>query len=389
MNTTTLNLALTLLLALAALTWVIGGGRALRGIYRMARLSEFPPLPEADCPSVSLLVTARDEAAKLPQAIATLLALDYPRLEIVAIDDRSKDATGKILDDVAARDPRVKVVHLTELPAGWLGKNHGLQTAYQHSSGEWLLFTDADVRFDPDVLRRTLALARARNADHVCLLSLIELKGFWENVMVSYFFLGFLLNIQPWEAENPRSPYYVGIGAFQLVRRSVYEAVGTHRRLALEVVDDVKLGKMVKHGGYRSVCAQAFDNLRVRWQEGASNVIKGLTKNAFASLNFNSLRTVLSVAAIAMLSVLPFAALFFVTGWALLFAAIAVLAILILHAGTARRAQLSPLNAFTHPLGAILFAYILVRSTVVTLGRGGVVWRDTFYSLDDLRKGIV
>jgi cellulose synthase/poly-beta-1,6-N-acetylglucosamine synthase-like glycosyltransferase len=387
-----MNLALTILLGLAALVWVIGGGRALHGIYRMPRLSDFTPLPDSDCPPVSILVTARDEAAKLPKAIATWLALDYPRLEIIAIDDRSKDATGKILDEAAARDPRVKVVHVTELPAGWLGKNHGLQTAYQHSSGEWLLFTDADVRFDRDVLRRPMALARTRpprRADHVCLISLIELKGFWENVMVSYFILGFLLSIQPWEAENPRSPYYVGIGAFQLVRRSVYEAVGTHQRLALEVVDDVKLGKMVKHGGYRSVCAQAFDNLRVRWQEGASNVIKGLTKNAFASLNFNSLRTVLSVAAIGMLSILPFAALFFATGLARLFAAVAVLAVLILHAGAARNAHLSPLNALTHPLGAILFAYILVRSTVVTLGRGGVVWRDTFYSIDDLRKGIV
>ncbi|HXE74070.1 MAG TPA: glycosyltransferase family 2 protein [Candidatus Xenobia bacterium] len=384
-----MQLALTIVLALAALVWVVGGGRALRGIFRMPRLADFPPLPDTDCPPVSMLVTARDEAAKLPQAITTWLDLDYPRLEIVAIDDRSKDATGRILDEAAARDPRLKVVHLTELPPGWLGKNHGLQTAYRHSAGEWLLFTDADVRFDSDVLRRTMALARARTGDHVSLLSLIELKGFWENVMVSYFFLGFLLNLQPWEAENPRSPYYVGIGAFQLIRRSVYEDVGTHKRLALEVVDDVKLGKMVKQGGYRSVCAQAFDNLRVRWQEGATNVIKGLTKNAFASLEFNSLRTALSVAAIAMLSVLPFAALLFARGLPLHLATIAVAAILVLHGVTARRAHLSPLTALTHPLGAVLFAYILIRSTVVTLGRGGVVWRDTFYSLDELRKGLV
>ncbi len=384
-----MQLLLNMLLGLVAFTWVLGGVRTLRGMSRVPRLAGFPPLPDVECPSVSILVTGRDEAQKLPDALPTWLAQDYPRLEVVAVNDRSSDATGRILDDCAARDPRLKVIHLTELPPGWLGKPHGLQKAYENSTGEWLLFTDADVRFAPDVVRRSLAVARARGCDHLTLLGLIDLKGFWENAVVSYFCLGFLLSIQPWEASNPRSPYYVGIGSFQLLKRSVYQAIGTHKRLAMEVVDDVKLGKLVKQGGFRSALALPEERLRVRWQDGISNVIKGLTKNSFASLDFSLLRTVLSVLAILFISVFPFAALALTAGLPRAVAALAVLAILLLHAWTAHSVRVSPLYALAHPLGGLIFAYILLRSAVVTLGRGGVVWRETFYPLEDLRKGAV
>ena len=380
----------TALLGFLALAWVIGGARLLRGMARLPRLVDVDPLADADCPTVSILFAARDEAEKMPKSLPTLLAQDYPRYEVIAVDDRSTDGTGQILDDFAHLHTNLRIVHLTALPPGWLGKPHGLQKAYEHSSGDWLVFTDADVRFAPDVLRRALALAQEQKLDHLTMTALLDLKGFWEKTVVSYFGLGFLLTVQPWQANNPRSAYYVGVGSFQLIRRVAYEAIGTHWRLAMEVVDDMKLGKLVKQSGFRSTLGLPEDRLRIRWQDGLGNIIRGLTKNVFASLGFSVARTLANVLGfILLLSLVPFIALFLTTGLQQLLAALAVLAILVQHGISAYNGRISPLYALTHPLGALLFSYILLRSMVVTLWRGGVLWRDRFYSLEGLKRGQV
>ena len=214
------------------------GLRVAYGAVLLPWLKDFPPTPDAECPRISILFAARDEEEKLAGALATMIEIDYPGLEVVAVDDRSTDATGRILDEFAKMHPRLRVVHVNQLPKGWLGKPHGLQKAYEASSGEWLLFTDADVRFKPDVLRRAVSLVGARNLDHLSLLGDLDMVGFWEKVLITFFGIGFHLGANPSQASNPKSSRYVGVGAFQLVRRSAYEASGTHRRLAMEVVED-------------------------------------------------------------------------------------------------------------------------------------------------------
>ena len=378
-----------ILLGLIALAWVVGAIRTTLGMFALPRIAGARLLPDPDCPSVSILVAGRDEAAKISQALTTWVGQDYPRYEVIAVDDRSTDATPQILDEAARRHSNLKVIHLTELPKGWLGKPHGLQTAYEHSTGEWLVFTDADVRFAPDLLRRALAVARDKSWDHLTLLGGLEMEGFWEKTVISYFALGFTLRVQPWEVGNPRSRCYCGVGAFQLLRRSAYESIGTHRRLALEVVDDMKLGKLVKAGGFRSGVALGDDKLYVRWQEGLGNLIRGLTKNGFAATGFSVSHVIGSVLAALALSVLPFLALGAGTGLPRLLAGTAVIAALARHAVATHALRISPLYAFTHPLGAILSSYMLLRSMVVTLWRGGVVWRDTFYPLEELKRGQV
>jgi len=153
------------------------------------------------------------------------------------------------LDEFSANHPQLRVVHVRELPAGWLGKPHALQMAYEASSGEWLVFTDADVKFRPDALRRVVALARARGMDHLALLGDVERSGFWDTVLITFFGMGFQLAADLHAVSNPNSRAYVGVGAFQMLKRGAYKACGTHRRLAMEVIDDMKLGKLVKRTG--------------------------------------------------------------------------------------------------------------------------------------------
>jgi hypothetical protein len=379
----------TAVFGLIALAWVVQAVRLTLGARRIPRLAAIPPAPDAACPPVSILFTARDEAGKLPRALSTLLALDYPRFHMVAVNDRSTDATPEILEDFARRDSRLTVLHVRELPPGWLGKPHGLSVAAAAARGDWLVFTDADVHFASDVLRRAAALMTARGWDHLTLLVGTEMVGFWERVAVSYFALGFLMFTEAWQVERPESKRYVGVGAFQMLSRACYQAIGTHRRLAMEVVDDVKLGKLVKRGGFRSGVATAETLVRVRWQEGIGNIIRGTTKNFFAGTGYSLAAVLAQLAGILVLSVLPFAALPWLEGPPRLLAAVAVLIASSLHGVAAYMQRASPLYGLTHPLGALILGYMLARSTAVTLWRGGVEWRGTFYPLEDLRRGVV
>jgi glycosyl transferase family 2 len=384
-----LHLLFTGLLGLAAFIWIVETIEIARGVPSLPRLADTAPLDSSRCPSVSILVAARDEAAKLPGALATFLAEDYPNFEVVAVDDRSEDATKTILEAAAHANTRLKYVRVDVLPEGWLGKPHGLQQAYEHSTGEWLVFTDADVFFAPDLLRRSVALALENGWDHLTLLGRAEMYGFFETIAMTFFGFGFIMGTKPWQAHDPKSRGYMGVGAFQLVRRSSYETMGTHQRLRMEVVDDMKLGKLMKESGARSGVARAGEAVSVHWQDGVRNMIRGTEKNFFATTGYRLGLVSLQIAGIFLMSVFPFAALPFERGWALVFALIAVGLPVLIHGGAAIEFGVSPLWALTHPIGALIFIWMLARSTIVTLWQGGIFWRGTFYPLEELKRGVV
>jgi glycosyltransferase involved in cell wall biosynthesis len=377
------------LFGLIAFFWFFHGLRVAYGALRLPRIKDCAPAKDGECPPISLIFAARDEEEKLPASLATLAALDYPDLEIIAVDDRSQDSTGAILDEFSRNHARCRAVHVKDLPAGWLGKPHALQKAYEASTGEWLLFTDADVRFTPDVLRRAASLLQERALDHLTLFGDVEMHGFWETTLLTFFGMAFHLATDPNRVSNPHSWTYVGVGAFQLLKRSAYEAVGTHRRLAMEVVDDMKLGKMVKHGGFRSSVGLAQQAVAIRWHAGLRNLVRGVTKNFFAALGYKTALVLLAATAMLSLNVAPFIAIFASHGWIRIFATVAVAIAISFHAGVDIVMGASPLYALTHPIGAVLFCYTLLRSTAITLWQGGVTWRGTFYPLEELRRGVV
>ncbi len=124
--------------------------------------------------------------------------------------------------------------------------------------GDWLLFTDADVLFKPDSLRRALAYAESVPADHVVLFPQMIMKRPGEYMMIAFFQTMFMFGHRPWKVADPSTDDHMGVGAFNLVRRRVYDAVGTYEALRMEVLDDMKLGKVVKKAGYaqRNVLAE-------------------------------------------------------------------------------------------------------------------------------------
>jgi len=234
-----------------------------------------------------------------------------------------------------------------------------------------------------------MGMALSLGLDHLTLMGDVEMHGFWEKTVLTFFALGFYIGTNPAAVSDPNSRAYLGVGAFQLVKRSAYEASGTHRRLAMEVVDDLKLGKILKRAGFRSGVGLAGDYVSVRWHAGLGSIVEGVTKNFFAVAGYRTRTVVFQLAGIFCANLLPFVALPFLQGWTQALAAASAIIALAAHSGTARVLKAPSWYALTQPLGAAIFGYMLLRSTVVTLKQGGVVWRDTFYPLDELRRGLV
>ena len=378
---------------LLALVWFSRVVDAARGIRSLADLSQpewdRSPVSAGPGPKVAIIVPARNEEDSIEQALHRLLALDYDNYQVIAINDRSTDRTGEIMDRVAAHShEHLKIVHIAELPPGWMGKAHAMWTAANQTDADWLLFTDADVMFRPDCVRRAITYAETERADHVVLLPRVIMKRPGEKMMVGFFQLLFVFGHRPWKCADPKARDHMGVGAFNLVRRTAYETVGTYERLRFEVVDDMKLGKVIKEAGFRQ--RVVLGNLiEIRWAHGARGVVNNLTKNFFAVMSFQAWRAIGGSIAVAILNLMPFFGVLFAPGWTRIGYGFAFASMFGLYAGIWRRDEISPWYFFLHPVSTILFIYTILRSMCVTLWNGGVEWRGTFYPLRDLRRGLV
>jgi glycosyltransferase involved in cell wall biosynthesis len=350
------------------------------------------PVSPSGNPRVSIIVPARNEEEAIEQALRSLLALDYDNYEVIAVNDRSTDRTGEIMEQVAKNSgstPALRVVHHEELPPGWLGKTHAMWTAANYATGDWLLFTDADVIFKPASLRRALAYAESEPADHVVLFPRMIMKRPGEYMMIAFFQTMFMFGHRPWKVADPSTDDHMGVGAFNLVRRRVYDAVGTYQALRMEVLDDMKLGKVVKKAGFAQRNVFGGDLISIRWARGAMGIVNNLTKNFFAVLSFQWWRTVLSAFGLAFLNFGPFLGIWLAHGWARIPYAIALGSLFCIYVGMSLRSAVPPYYFLLHPVSAALFIYTLLRSTILTLWNDGIVWRGTKYPLDELRKGMV
>jgi len=307
-------------LGLVWLSRLVGAGLGMRRLADLSQAQWDRTLagPSQD-PRVSIIVPARNEGDHIEQTLIRLLRLDYANYEVLAVNDRSVDRTGEVMDRVAATleaHGRLKVIHIDELPSGWLGKAHAMWAAANQARGEWLLFTDADVLFRPDSVRRAVAYAQAERADHFVLFPRLIMKSLGERMMIAFFQSLFVFGHRPWRVADPAAKDHMGVGAFNLLRRRVYEAVGTYRALRMEVVDDMKLGKIVKSGGYAQRNAFGEDLISIRWARGAMGVVDNLTKNFFAILSFQWWRALGSAAGLAFLNLGPFLGIWLAPGWA-------------------------------------------------------------------------
>lgn len=344
-------------------------------------------LEDERLPRVSIIVPARNEEAMIGDAVRSLLAIDYPNFEVLAIDDRSEDRTGAILDGLEVEFAgRLRVLHVNDLPARWLGKTHAMWAAAKIASGEWLLFTDADVLHAFDSLKRTVRYAERERADHVVLLPTLIMKSWGERMMISFFQALFIFAHRPWKVADPKAKDHMGVGAFNLVRRSAYDAIGGYERLRMAIVDDMRLGEVLKREGFAQRCVSGANLVRVRWANGALGVVRNLTKNFFAELKYNTAVALGASAAVLGIQLGPWLGVAFAPGWSRLGFAVALACVVVIYRVMSRWSSVPTAYVVTHPLATILLVYTMLRSTALALWQGGVVWRGTKYSLKELRE---
>jgi glycosyltransferase involved in cell wall biosynthesis len=382
---------LVILISLCAL-WVAGLGYLIVAIRRLPELRESQaPMPEV-WPHVSVVIPACNEVANLESAVATLLQQDYPDLEIILVDDRSSDGTGEIIDRLARDDPRIRAVHIKSLPPGWLGKVHALHRGVEQASGEWLLFTDADVHFGAAVLRRAVALVLHQRVDHLALIPRTIQKSLWLELAVNTFGLLFFITTRAASVNRADSKAFVGIGAFNLVKAERLHQTAGFEWLRLEPGDDVGLGMMIRQSGGRTRLAFAYEDLSLQWYSSVRAMFKGLEKNLFGpGCRYRWWLMLLHVGVIWSLVAAPYVSLALGVAHGLaplwIAGAAAISVHLIFTACFAIERKIKPLILSLLPVGVVLITAMMLRAGYQCLKNGGIDWRGTHYPIDQLRAG--
>lgn len=364
---------------------------ALR-VSRLPRLSDSAPPESQQLPKLSVVIAARDEADKITPAAETLLSEDCGELEIILVDDRSTDGTGEAIDALAARDERIRPVHIGQLPAGWLGKVNALNEGLRHSSGEFVLFSDADVHFGRGTLCCAAAYCQHRGLDHLVACPTVWSAGIVTDAVMSSFLRQFLtLMLPPWRVNDAQEDAFFGIGAFNMVRRSVMGACEGFDWLKMETADDVGLGLLLRRAGAKAEVISATDRVGLHWYRSLAEAMRGAEK-AFASAGGCSFWRMATLGLLGMaLEISPLAAAIQLAVSPVSAAGLAGGAILAAFTGAAvllaKWARVGVVAALLTPLTSPISAAMAIRAGWLGWRRGGIDWRGTLYSTSELRAG--
>jgi glycosyltransferase involved in cell wall biosynthesis len=385
-----LNSALYLTGLSSLILVVLAGTSLMLGRRQLKYLKDEPFSYPTKPLRVSIVMAARNEERDIETAVASLLAQDYPNLEIIVVNDRYTDTTGAILDRMVERraqkmDRGFNVIHLTELPSGWLGKNYAQLAGAERSSGTVILFTDADVYMAPTTVSRAVSVMESGRIDHLVVIPEVTAKRWLLKAFITSFAIMFLLYARPWRVRQPDSMAHIGVGAFNMVRRRAYLAAGTHRAIAMRPDDDMKLGKIIKQAGYQQDVRLGHGLVSLEWYPSWTALVNGLEKNMFSGFAYSVPRLVFASLACFGVIVLPFAVLPFSEGSILYINAAAASVICLLYADVSPYGAISRLQGPLFPVMILLLLYICWRSAMLALVNGGIEWRGTRYPLSGLR----
>jgi chlorobactene glucosyltransferase len=339
---------------------------------------------EAALPPVTIIVPARNEERNIRECVASLLAQDYPRFEVVVVDDASTDATPAILADLQHSRPngdRLRVEHVRELPEGWAGKPHALHVGAGAATGEWLLFTDADTRHAPEALRTAVAIAQDRDLDLLSYGTRQELPDFWGRVLMPMAYMGISMMYAPDAVNDPKSSVAIANGQFILIRRATYEALGGYAAPSLRatVVDDRDLAVAVKRATGKLAMVDGRHLVRTRMYHGLREHFDGWSKNAYVGSRGGPLFYLAMIAGLPLATLGPFAlllhGLWYRNRTATASGALATAALLAYRVKLDEELGVPRRYAITHPLAGAVFSGILLRSLWRKLSGRGVTWR--------------
>lgn len=349
-------------------------------------LKDVPVTEREHWPKVSLIIPACNEATMIGSALESLLQMNYPNLEIIAVNDRSTDDTGEILARLAAKSEKVKAITVSKLPEGWLGKVHAQHLALESATGEWILFTDADVHYQKESLKKALAHCLDKNIDFLTLVPQIHARSLGLKACMTQFLMAGSLGIDIPRMREAKFPDAVGCGAFNLVRAKAYGATRGLEWLKMEVVDDGSFALMMKSSGASCDVLSGLGEIDLEWYPNVRGYVLGLEKNAFSIFQYLPqavvLFTLLVVIWLFGLVVAPVLYISWTTHIVLL--AAFVFYQLSNYKVLKKISEFPPYVLLFLPMSLLLSIFVIWRSMVLFLVRGGIYWRKTFYSQEQL-----
>ena len=369
------------------LAWWFMYGRILKTLFILNELGNLELEDPESWPALNIVIAACNEEEGIDEAIRSLLQQDYPNLKIVLVNDRSNDNTGKIIDELAT-DERIKAIHIDELPENWLGKVHAQSVALNEVGGEWVLFTDADINFKQGALKKAVAYVLSKKADHLALLPDISTANYWLDVIIRTFGLMFLFTTRVHELERTDTQAVIGVGAFNLVRKSTLDKSKGIEWLRMEVADDVGMGLLIKCAGGKSAFAVAQQLISVNWYPSISAMFVGLEKNLFgAGAHYQITRLLVMVGLMWGLVFAPFIVLVTSTlQWLDILAMLTLLWIPVMMITLKVSSGTKYSVGLFVPLAQIIISLMMLWSGFMCLLRGGIIWRGTLYSIKQLKK---
>lgn len=375
-------------LVLGILLVIFSMVQTIHAVPVLSRMSGEPTEP-TEWPGISMIIPACNEADTLRSALQTILAEDYPTLQIILVNDRSTDQTGAMMEEIATQDNRIKVVHVAELPDGWLGKVHALHQGVGHATQEWLLFTDADVHYRPGTLRKAMLYAQQKQRDFLTMFPQLVPGGPLLNVAYSTFVTAILLTIKAWEIPDPKSPAFTGIGHFMLIREAAFRKTPGFSWLKMDVVDDGALGRMMKLSGASCEFLNGREQLSLRWYRSLGDMSKHLEKNMFGATAYYSavvlgIGTLLTTAGL----ISPWLALFSASPTIKMAGAFFLVNLVVTGILVNRWFGFPWFFGCFLWVGAWLMMGMQWRSATQCWKQGGIVWRGTHYPISALREGL-
>ncbi len=242
-------------------------------------------IADQELPFVSILVPARNEESKVGRCLQSLLKQSYPNFEIIVIDDRSTDRTAEIIQSFADQDQRIKFVHGTDAPSGWIGKCNALAHAVGYASGDWFIFTDADTFHHPNSIKDAVSYGINNKADLASFVPLQELGSFWERLVMHILLSSFLLGDPFHTVNDPVAERAYAYGQYIICRRSSYLALGGHQSVRDEIVEDHALARVFKEKGYKILVADGKPLYSVRMYTDLESMWQGWTKNLYSLID--------------------------------------------------------------------------------------------------------
>lgn len=378
------------LVALVLLYWLVQVSMLARCMHVVPVLEVQPRPPREDDETVTVVVPARDEEAVLESALCSRLLDGDPHLRFIFVNDRSSDSTGSIMERVASGDPRVEVLHVEHLPAGWLGKVHAMQSGVEKSSSDWLLLSDADVHFKAGTIRSAVDLATAREVDHIALIPSIKSPSIGLRFCLVPLLRSLSFMVRLWSVHDPASTAAMGVGAFNLVRRGTLDHAGGLESLRMEVIDDIGVGTIIKQHGGASLVAAGREGILISWYDRFDEFLRGIERGtAHLPRRIPRMVPVILCLILFLFEVSPF---LFLLAWpwspALGWIGAAVSTVVVLLSITLARYFGLPLAASAAvPIGVSLGLYAAVRCIMKGGRDGSINWRGTRYKVKELQAG--